>query len=878
MSKKVSPRLLFLPLVVLLFCLALYGVIEQRKLSNDTLVRDAINDPLAPMAQVLQVSALDLRSIYDRHKPGEEFTDNNTQSVRLGLTNIIQKQEEISNYIAGNGAHAEEYLDELDFLRRIAVGLKEMNHNFETFACKDIKVWQESRSKLDFVVGQAQLLMDSIQKKHTAKANRLLDQIVQNERQRALLLVFVLISGLVLVVILLDTIHHYKASAERASAAEKCNALFAAALQNTRVGVLIRDMRREGKPVVFINAAFTQLTGYAFEDLHGESSDFLFGWRSARDAVAAFRRAIHLHETTILDVVLYRKDGSPFWSEWHLSPIMGEDGKLAYYVSLFNDTTAIREAQDDLTQAKAAAEHASAIKSTFLAMMSHEIRTPINGILGIIRLMEETRLDQEQQHLLSVAKTSSSVLHGIINDILDYAKMEAGKIEIVPEPFDVRALIQELAGLGRSLLGDKEVDLDFDVSDEVPQWMYGDVGRLRQIILNLMSNAIKFTESGFIRIRALPLLHQEVNGKPGTLMRFEVHDTGEGISAENIGKLFQEFSQVERTFTRRFGGTGLGLAICRRLVEMMGGEINVESQPGKGSRFWFILPFQTTKAPVSELSAAQAEINKPKGPARAVSSVRILLVEDNETNRLVASKFLEKLGFHVDEACDGQQAIEMVQIIKYDLILMDVSMPVMDGMMATQHIRRLDERNASVPIVALTAHAMEGDRQLCLGAGMNDYLQKPLNYADLVKILERWLNIELSDDGVQRFKERGVEIPTSFDKDAPIFEGRVLQTMQNELGGAVVNQVATVFLKDSASRIDAFLGAKKMEEVRDAAHTLKSCSANCGLMRFSALMAAIEAEASKKDEEHVRVLLRLVSETYKESCQALENERERYQN
>lgn len=900
MLKKFSHRLLFLPLMGLLGLIAVYCVVEIKKLSNDALIRDIVNDPLPSMIRDIEVSSVRLHSLFEKYEPDLPNKPQDLQPVRAGLDDMGQKVYAISAFLSKDGLADEAHLTEKDYLDRILQTLREVDRNFIIYELKDEKLWSEALHKLQFISEQTLGLRSTVHEARNEMANRLLERIAVDERHRALLLVLVLISGLVLVIALLDTVYHYKTNAERALAAEKCNALFAAALQNTRVGVLIRDMRREGKPAVFVNAAFTSMTGYAFEDIQSETSDFLFGWKTSPEAMAAYRRAIHLQEAAILDLMLYRKDGSPFWSEWHLTPLLGDDGQLAYFVSLLNDTTVIRQTQEDLIQAKATAEHASAVKTTFLAMMSHEIRTPINGILGIFKLLEDTRLDTEQMHLLGIAKTSSGVLHNIINDILDYAKMEAGKIEISPEPFEIRVMLEELTRFAQSLLGEKAVTLDCAVDKAVPEWMVGDVGRLRQILLNLLSNAIKFTESGFVRLRVLPLMQEDVDGKPGYLMRFEVHDTGIGISVENQAKLFQEFSQVDRTFTRRFGGTGLGLAICRRLIGLMNGEINVESQPGKGSRFWFILPMQTTVKP-DAFSAPQVPSLQNAASDRHKSSLRILLVEDNETNRLVGRRYVEKLGLAVDEASDGKQAIEMAKSVGYDVILMDVSMPVMDGMMATHHIRALDDYNATVPIIALTAHAMEGDRQLCLAAGMNDYLPKPISMTSLARVLERWLNVSLSDDAAQPSLEafpdsRPVSVPgpsmppviagaedappeldTAFVSVAPVLDARVLRTMQEELGGAVVGQVTHVFLQDSAKRVEAFVQASNPEDIRDLAHTLKSCSANCGLMRFSLLMAEIERTATDRHGQgRLDALLAMVRSSYLEARQLLEKERDRY--
>ena len=871
-----SHRLLFLPLLVLVGFIAVYCVVEFKRLSSDSMIRSVINEPLPSMVHDMHVAAMNLKTVYQKYRPSYGQRPETTQALRDALDSIIKIQHEITAYLEKSALDANEHLQEIDRINIVATLVRKLDENFSIYECKDEGVWLESQEKLESVIKEIEDLHVLIRNGHLETVNKILKQISNDEENRSLLLVFVLVSGLILVLVLMDGVYHYKNNAERAMAAEKCNALFAAALQNTRVGILIRDMRAHGRPAVFANDAFTHMTGYAFDEIHGDTSEFLFGWDTDPKTIALFRRAISLRETTIMDVMLYRKDGSPFWCEWHLTPIMGDDGALAYFVSLFNDTTGLRQTQEDLIQAKATAEHASAVKSTFLAMMSHEIRTPINGILGVFKLLETTRLDEEQKHLIGVAKTSSNILHGIINDILDYAKMEAGKIDIVVEPFDIRSLVDEVVNLGRSLLGDKNLIVDYAVLDSVPQMVMGDKGRLRQIILNLVSNAIKFTDAGFVRVRVFPLLEQDIDGKPGHLMRFEIQDTGLGIAAEDQAKLFQEFSQVDKAYTRRFGGTGLGLAICKRLVSLMGGEINVESQPGKGSRFWFILPFITAQDSDAHQHSMVGSASQKDGK-RDLSSVHLLLVEDNDTNRLIARRYIERLGIQIDEAVDGQMALNKATEYRYDIIFMDVSMPVMDGLTATRHIRATNDHNAVVPIIALTAHAMESDKQACFDAGMNDYLSKPIDESRMLAMFYRWLNTGFAVNEVALAKEP-VENKSApvFDDLTPVFDPNVLLRMQDDLGGSAVDQVTHVYLQDSAKRMEQLTEDKEFIEIRDVAHTLKSCSGNCGLKRLSLKMAELEQAAGKQDKELVARLLPEAQKAYTEARQVLEKERGAY--
>jgi len=396
--------------------------------------------------------------------------------------------------------------------------------------------------------------------------------------------------------------------------------------------------------------------------------------------------------------------------------------------SLEQKTQIIEKQKNLVEQEKRKAQDASKYKSLFLANMSHEIRTPLNGIIGMTDILKETKLTKEQKNSLDIIDISGNSLLSIVNDILDYSKIEANQLELECIPFNLYREIESVHKMLGLKAQSKGLELSYSIHPDTPKFIKGDALRIKQILINYCNNSLKFTEKGFVNIDLTPI---KVNEKHVTI-KFSVKDTGMGISKDNQRKLFNDFIQVDASTTRKFGGTGLGLSISKKLALLMGGEVGLESELGKGSTFWFTGVYEIE----SSLEAMPIEEDFIKGDTK---SLKILLVEDNLINQKVASHTIKKNGHELDVANDGVEAIKKFQENTYDLILMDIQMPNMNGYEATQAIRKieLEEQKEAIKIVAMTANALKGEREKCLELGMNGYLSKPFKQEALLKVINQ---------------------------------------------------------------------------------------------------------------------------------------------
>ncbi len=482
----------------------------------------------------------------------------------------------------------------------------------------------------------------------------------------------------------------------------------------------------------YCSARSKDLLGYEPEEILGRTPFDLMEPREAQRVSAAFAAIVQNCEPIRnLENTNLHKDGRPVVFETNGVAMVGDQGEFLGYRGIDRDITRRRRSERELRQAKEAAEAASRAKSEFLANMSHEIRTPMNGILGLADLALDTDLTPEQRNFLSMIKSSADSLMTIINDILDFSKIEAGKLDFESIRFNLREALDPAVHALAISARSKALQLDYSVAPEVPAEVVGDPGRLRQILLNLLGNAIKFTEQGRVTIR----VGQEPADSETVWLHLTVADTGIGIPPDRLEAIFSEFAQADNSTTRRYGGTGLGLTISRKLAEMMGGRITVESAVGHGSTFRCRLRLALPGAAHPPLAPPRAS---HAAPAPCDGRCRlILVVEDNPINQAIAARLLQRHGFRVELAANGREAVAGVQRKCFDAILMDVQMPDMDGFEATAAIRKIEAlTGAHVPIIAMTAYAMKGDRERCLSSGMDSYISKPVRPAELFQAIE----------------------------------------------------------------------------------------------------------------------------------------------
>ncbi len=552
--------------------------------------------------------------------------------------------------------------------------------------------------------------------------------------------------------------------------------------------------------------------------------------------------------------------------ETSLHPIVSENGTITGVTYFSRDVTERKIFEEELFKAKVEAVKATTAKSQFLATMSHEIRTPLNGLIGMLDLLKTTKLDQKQTEFVDTIQLSGEALLQIINDILDYSKIESDKMELESQPFELKKCIEETFDILYYKAQEKNIDLLFNIDKEIAPIITGDKARLRQVLINLAGNAIKFTQKGHIII-SVNKIKQE---NDLIELQFAVLDTGTGIPADQMDRLFKAFSQADASTFRKYGGTGLGLAICSRLVGLMNGKIWAESVLGEGSTFYFTLKVsisnQTSQSPFSKEPIVFSKYNPDKktqaktgGAIPAATNLakqiplHILVAEDNEVNQKLIAAILKRLGYEIKLAGDGKEVLKKMSQGKFDFIFMDVQMPEMDGLEATEEIIKKFSRENKPVIIAMTAFALEGDKEKCLKAGMDDYISKPIKIEEIQAMIEKW--------GTSKSKSsRNIGIKSSLPPEEKLLDMNAIKRIK-DLGGqddsTFLQQVINMFLKQAPSIVDEILIYEKngdIEKMWQAAHKLKGSSMNIGAKWLAAVCKQVEIKGRESELKDIGLL------------------------
>jgi PAS domain S-box-containing protein len=640
-----------------------------------------------------------------------------------------------------------------------------------------------------------------------------------------------------------------------------------AVFNTANIGISV--INKQGKYVMF-NNWWLESTGYNREEMLNVSYIDLTYPEDKEKCKKYFKKILEGEaDQNRLEKRCVRKDNTYFWADISVSVIKDENNIIISVIEMVIDITkrklveeALRESEREIIEAKKKAEASNIAKSEFLANVSHEIRTPMNAIIGFTGLVSKTDMTPKQKSYISKVESSAKSLLGIIDDILDFSKIDSGKLEMEATNFCLEDVINNIVSGISVKAAEKDIELLFSIAQDVPADLIGDAMRLSQVLNNFVNNAVKFTETGHVLIKV------ELVSKDSEKCRikFAVIDTGIGMTKEHMSKLFLPFSQADSSITRKFGGTGLGLTISKQLVEMMNGEIFVESEFGVGSSFVFVAEFlrQSMKKNNIEMNGETVGYLKDSEFFEGINGIKVLLVEDSIFNQEIARELLSSAGVFVDIVNNGQKAVEAVSKENYDMVLMDIQMPIMGGYEASKLIRN-DEKNKALPIIAMTANSMQGAKEECKVSGMNDYVSKPVDPDNLFAIMRKWINPVIGSKSIESQKKNNISRENKTNEDFPQkLQGINVESGLKRLNGntKLYKELLIAFAKEYASfdqELRISMEKNEKDIVLSLLHKLKGISGNISAYEIQNCVEELENVVLKDDKEQTYNLVNMLS-------------------
>ncbi|MBN2737658.1 MAG: response regulator [Spirochaetales bacterium] len=625
------------------------------------------------------------------------------------------------------------------------------------------------------------------------------------------------------------------------------------AIQSTEEGIVITDSIENDCSVIFINKSYEKITGYALEELIGNNLRILHGKDTNPETILAISKALKDKEAITVEILNYKKNGESFWNLLNISPIFDQENRVSHYIGVTQNINSRKEYEFDLKLAKEQAEEANRAKSYFLSNISHEIRTPMNHIVYMLGFLEATELNQEQLSYVQRLKDSSHLLMLLINDVLDLSRIESGKLVLESIPFKLNKMMKEITDIIEDLCFSKSIYLIYKKDPSVEDHFIGDPHRLKQVLMNLLSNAVKFTHTGGIRI------YIEAGKKTPDFQEIiiKIIDTGIGISNEKKSVIFERFTQVDSSTTRKYGGTGIGLSICKSFIEVMSGEIVIDDNPEGGSVFIVKLPLMIAKPEFWDKEGIETLQSNTADHSPFLNGYKFLLVEDDELNRVILHKILEPFGVQVTEALDGYDAIQKYKESSYDLVLMDIQMPGLDGYSAVKEIRKIEksENKKATPIIALTALAFETEIAKSIEAGMNGHVSKPISLPLLLDKIKEALNLKQDLKPGNSLIEEGNRDNLSKELGSMrmVVVDKVLEKINHDY--SLYIRLIKLFIKQYSPMTEKdYFREMEIDKVRKIVHTLIPSAYNVGAFEFYDYLKQIYKKMNAQDEGvHINV-------------------------